>query len=286
MGYIILNNTLPVYRDDNDLIYLSGNGTPFYEMLIVGGGGGGASSGSGGSGGGAQLYYITGSTLITGDYNLTISSGGNAGSNGGTTTFYSNTATGGGAGGSNSNGGNGANGGGAGFGSFGSNRNGGNGNGCCSDFWISGWDGPGWGGLDGGDSETFDIDPPGSYSYAGFGGGCREPGGNTGGAPAGKSFNISGTLLGYAGGGGAARVVAGVWSVANGRDGGGGSNGDAVRGGGGSGGGGSAAKGGDGIVIIKYNKLFNNCYGGDEIYEDLYRTHIYNIPGNNTFSVR
>jgi len=32
---------------------------------------------------------------------------------------------------------------------------------------------------------------------------------------------------------------------------------------------------------------FDTKIGGDEIYEDvLYRTHIYNIPGNNTFSVR
>ena len=283
-NYVILNGSMDQTKD-TDLVAFLPPPPDTFKVLIVGGGGGGASSGSGGSGGGSQIYYLSGYTLTDGTYSLTIGSGGASGANGGTTSFLGFTATGGGYGGSNWNGANGANGGGAGFGAFGLTRTGGIGNGCCNQLTHIGWDGPGWGGLDGGCSFTIDTDPPVQYTYAGGGGGATGLGGS-GVAGDGFSSSITGSALGYAGGGGPAVIMNSIWSVKNGTHGGGGANGDAVRGGGGSGGGGTEATGGNGIITIRYTHPLQSASGGDSIYQDgTDWVHIFNTTGTNDFII-
>lgn len=232
------------------------SGTGNVQVLVVAGGGGGSNVGSGGGGGGGGGVVYNATFPVTSQaYTITVGAGGAAAQNGSNSIFSTITAIGGGAGGAyNTNGSNGGCGGGAGrdggskSGGIGSQGyNGGKGG---ADTWGSagGGGGAGAAGHDGGvDSAT----QSGTYSQGGDG----------------ATYNISGSPVTYAGGGG------GDWQTgivqANGGAGGGGKGaanlgavlptaGTANTGGGGGGGHGNAGAGGSGIVIIRYTTAFDS----------------------------
>ena len=226
---------------------VSGGGTlSNVDFLIVGGGGGGGQL-LGGGGGGGGLRYLTGQSLVSGSYQVTIGNGGTgAGANGIITngqdsSFNNIIAYGGGAGGGGNNGPIGKSG------------------GC------------------GGGNQYSDKTTPGAalqgYKGAisasgpnlGGGGGGMGAAGNTCNGGAGISNSISGTSTLYCGGGGGGFDSG---SRSSGGQGGGGQGGSHNTGstnglpgtpntGGGGGGGGCwdtnlGAGGGSGIVIIRY----------------------------------
>jgi len=258
------------------------SGTTDVEILIIGAGGGTSGStgcciGHGGGGAGGVLYGAL--TVAPGPYSVSIGSG-NAGSNGGNTSFGSHTALGGGEGGiyvgSSDPGKPGGSGGGAGWGG---------GPTPTWDFYghrgvqtpsgtLTGYGNPG------GHSSDFSL--PNSQITNGGGGGAGEKGGDGGNSAAGIGGNglqfpqFTGSLIGvpalnplngyFAGGGGSGvRNNGGGNGGAGGAGGGGaggphnnaGTSGTANSGGGGGGPSGgvtnySATSGGSGIVVIRY----------------------------------
>lgn len=252
-----------------------------FDILIVGGGGGGGSGTYGTGGGGAGgVVYFTGGMPGTGQYSITIGSGGNPNNNGSNSSILhisSNTiyfANGGGSGGDNSpcpvgslpqacssnNGKEGGSGGGGGnktaapldpsaIGAGGSSI-------IMNNTYYTGFQGSigGW-------ARNSSV-----YAGGGGGGGAGGPGTSASGLSAtstggnggdGKSIDISGTATYYGGGGG------GQGSNNNGP---GGNHGNGGLGGGGNGNGGSGlnntggggggnGSGGSGIIIIRYRSL-------------------------------
>ncbi len=233
------------------------NGVSKVTYLIVGGGGGGGgggpslSSGGGGGGGAGGLLHGT-SSVYQQTYQIVVGSGGgggaigNAGLNGGDSSFNSLIVKGGGGGGTfHINGLSGGSGGGGGYS-------------------ASGGQGIVHQGYDGGTS---------SYYYAaGGGGGASEIGYNAefvppyqvgGNGGTGYQSSISGSKVSYAGGGGGGT---GFGTSSGGGAGGGGSGGANYSGGpvspgdgtpnsgggGGGGGTGAGASGGSGVVILQY----------------------------------
>ena len=232
------------------------------EVLVVGGGGGGGSStafgtaGAGGGGAGGLIYEqavpASGTvSVVVGSPGARAGSGNTPGNNGGNSEFGSLVALGGG-------GGSGGNmqglAGGSGGGSRG-NTNGGAGNQPTSSSGGFGNAGGGWpsGGGDGaggggGAGQAAPSAPPHDPKVGG-------PGGN------GLAFDISGTLITYAGGGGGGASGTSVFGSGGQGGGGSGANNDtpatpgAPNTGGGGGGGNNSrvgADGGSGIVIVRY----------------------------------
>jgi hypothetical protein len=173
------------------------------EVLVIGGGGGGGNASgfeAGGGGGAGQLIYYPSYKFIgKQNYAMTIGAGGNASSNGSSTTFGSLfTAIGGGGGNASSN--NGYNGGGGGGGSL-----------------LSA--GTGNGGFNGGTGNG-----DGTYRCGGGGGGYAEAGVNVSTPNAGSSrggngytSSITGTSINYAvGGSGGGYNIGGTNSQAGG----------------------------------------------------------------------
>lgn len=230
------------------------------RILVIGGGGGGGSNSEsvGGGGGAGGLIYNNSINLTTGNYNITVGSGGAGISNSnGNKGFYSlfigngivMNGTSGGAGGKG-NGVPGGSGGGGGT-NFGGTFNQNN---------VSGFGYGMWGGLGS------------SSGYSGGGGGATSPGANFTGSTSssaglgvggtGVTININGTSVCWAGGGGGGSyynylpIIGGCGGGTGGR-----SNvtteGVNGLGGGGGGVGGPGAtngsRGGDGVVIIRYS---------------------------------
>lgn len=230
------------------------SGTKNADYIIVAGGGGGGSDGGGGGGGGG---VITGTaTLSTGTYSVVVGGGGTqgtgngvAGTNGGDSSFNSQTAIGGGQGGSwsRSLADNGGSGGGAGA-QDGANRG-------------LGTAGQGNNGGTGGSGSSYGSGGGGGAGAVGGNGSGNTPG--AGGAGEANDY-LDGTTDYYAGGGGGAARTA-VWTgPSSGGIGGGGRGGlnnahgeNGTAGLGGGGGGGqennyNGGNGGSGIVIIRY----------------------------------
>ena len=256
------------------------------ELLVVGGGGGGAGAFAGGGGAGGVVHDPSGATMTSGSYTIAVGQGGQGGlgwqnvngmrgDNGGDTTAFSLTGKGGGGGGSfdyTYNGSANANqvaqvggcgGGGAPVQSsmtdsarLGAASNQGN---------FSGATSYGTGGGNGQSAAQL------SSYYGGGGGGASQAGINAtsvaGAGGAGQAISITGSSVTYAGGGGGSTQGG---TAGGGGAGGGGaatSNSSAAQGGtNGLGGGGGAGgysgssnarlggDGGDGTVIIKYDK--------------------------------
>lgn len=224
-------------------------GTPTsVDYLIAGGGGGG----SGAGGGAGQI--ITGTTSVSGTYNIVIGAGGtgnnvnNSGyvnaKNGNSTTAFGQTAIGGGGGGANSQTGNSGASGGGGGPSAATTTSGGTG--------TAGNNGGGNGGFFG------SIFPAGGGGGAGAVGGTAPNGNTSGNGGIGVSSSITGTATYYGGGGGGGSYNNGT--PGTGGNGGGGTGGGASPGTGGTantggGGGGennsrTGGSGGSGVVII------------------------------------
>jgi hypothetical protein len=228
------------------------------NYLVVAGGGAGGGGASVAAAGGGAGGLLSGSTVLSGIYNITIGAGGlgaadvRGGAGGNTTLGSLFTAIGGGGGGTGSSaqpiGGSGGSGGGAGGTSAAGTGTAGQGN-------------------NGGAGVSF-------FSGAGGGGGSGAVGsnaaGNNGGAGgAGTSSSISGSAVTYAAGGGGSGVSnAGAGGSANagaGRVGAGVGNSATGYGNGGGGAYGSGNKGGDGsqgIVIISYTSTTQLATGG------------------------
>ena len=255
-------NTM-VYDGNYTVVTFTSNGTFVVNgnisnanILTIGGGGGGGDGGGGGAGG---YQYNVSYTILNGNYNVTIGSGGlgykqvvsnsTNSTNGGNSVFNNITAIGGGAGGTNtvSNGFNGGSGGGgAGY--------------------LNTIYGLGSQGYNGGTGEG------GTYYGSAGGGGAGGSGANGGSAGpksggaggVGLQSSINGTLVYYAGGGGGGSNDFGENSGGgNGGGGNGGANDILSTGGvdglGGGGGGGAnlvnfynGENGGSGVVIIRY----------------------------------
>lgn len=238
------------------------------EVLIVAGGGGGGYRHAGGGGAGG-LIDNTSYTLTT-TQSVVVGNGGIGATdtndpdhnvNGGQSSFGGSIAIGGGAGGNNSSQGqNGGSGGGGSNGSYGGlgtaqqGQKGGNqynGQGCCHAW-----------GAGGGGYLVAGADPNGDF-------------GSNGGA--GASFNISGSSVNYAdGGGGGNGIDTTIFTGGNGSGGSGGNpsnlaglDGTANTGSGGGGGGansntsGLGGSGGSGIVIIKYAATSTGTWSSD-----------------------
>ena len=256
------------------------------ELLVVGGGGGGAGAFAGGGGAGGVVHDPSGATMTSGSYTITVGQGGQGGlgwsnvngmrgNNGGDTTAFSLTGKGGGGGGSfdytyngSANANQVAQVGGCGGGGapvqgsmtdsarLGAASNQGN---------FSGATSYGTGGGNGQSAAQL------SSYYGGGGGGASQAGINAtsvaGAGGAGQAISITGSSVTYAGGGGGSTQGG---TAGGGGAGGGGaatSNSSAAQGGtNGLGGGGGAGgysgssnarlggDGGDGTVIIKYDK--------------------------------
>jgi hypothetical protein len=267
-------NTLEVYSTNNsswNTVSSFINPPTSIDILVVAGGGtGGLITANRGAGGGAGgLVYITSFPVATGNYTVTVGSGGASSSgtavaSGSNSVFTGNgrtlTSLGGGSGGFNdgtNNGATGGSGGGQWYPGYAgaaatqpSTTNDG-----ISTYTTSGF------GNAGGTSGS-------SQPYASGGGGAGAAGGNfnAGGGPVGgigKAYTISGTSTYYAGGGGGAGYppAGGYVEYAGGLGGGGTgandaydtiSNGTANTGGGG----GSGGSGGSGVVILRYADTF------------------------------
>jgi hypothetical protein len=230
------------------------------EYLVVagGGGGGGTATGTQGHGGGGAGGFRTGTLAVASGSALTVTVGGGGAINtaGSNSVFSSITSAGGGLGSDarTTPGGNGGSGGGGSAGSAGAS-NGGSGNTPS----VS----PSQG-SNGGNAFS-----NGSNGYGGGGGGASAAGatatngvGGVGGA--GTASSISGSSVTYAGGGGggAATGTEGAGGAGGGGKGAGSTAsvlGTANTGGGGGGGGNNQAgkAGGSGIVIIRYQDIYN-----------------------------
>lgn len=246
------------------------------EVLVVAGGGSGGAIGSGfqgyrGAGGGAGgLIYINSFPVQTGQYSITIGSGGSNGGNGtarnsGQNSIFSGngrtlTALGGGVGGQDD--------------STNSAASGGSGGGqwypgytgqsstqpANTNDGITIWNGTGFGNK-GGDSSNQPPYGSGGGGAGGAGGNWNSPNGPVGGI--GKQYSITGTSTYYAGGGSSANYgLHSPYTEYSGGLGGGGtgsndsfdpiSNGAANTGGGG----GSGGAGGSGVIVLAYPDTF------------------------------
>lgn len=228
----------------------SGNLVPptINSLIVAGGGGGGGSTAGGGGAGG--LVFTGNQTISATSYPITVGSGGasstqqTSGYSGTNSSFNGLTAIGGGGGGySTGSGGGGGLAGGSGGGGETYYSSYGPGGGTAGQGYAGGAGGAG-------------------YTNAGGGGGAGGPGGtsyvtNIGGSGGGGvAYNISGSLVYYAGGGGGGNGGAGGNGGGGAGYSGAGAAGTANTGGGGGGGfnyaGGSGGAGGSGIVIIAY----------------------------------
>jgi autotransporter-associated beta strand protein len=252
------------------------------DVLIVGGGGGGG-MGTGGGGGGGGFIELLGYTLNEGDVSITIGSGGNGASatqnptNGEGSSFGSMVAAGGGFGGGLASAG--------GDGSPGASGGGGSwGNTAAGAFTAGQGNAGGSGRLGFGNFCSFD---PYSAGGGGGAGGNGENGSITKSGDGGEGLYsaISGTPVGYCGGGGGG---ADSFRCTNqglatpefgGANGGNDSPGlDAVDGRGGGGGGGSndpnqsGGHGGSGVVIVRYSNTTLNAVS------------LENVAGNNRWN--
>ena len=240
------------------------------EVLVVGGGGAGhrsapsGSLGGGGAGGAGRLYYSNSFEVSVSSYPVTIGAAGAAnGGSGGSTTFGTITSPGGGGGGAGMQGpaaGAGAGGGSGGGGGWADpgQQNGGAGTGATggtdnSNSPSSGWGNPGFrapGYGGGGGGGAGDGGPPSTVGWAN----------STDGA--GLTYSISGSSVGYAGGGEPGNSAPDPQAATNGVAYGGGRspygsprNGTANRGAGGGGSRGphsGGGNGGSGVVIVRY----------------------------------
>ncbi|WP_346309133.1 YDG domain-containing protein, partial [Limnohabitans sp.] len=249
--------------------FLGQQGMGTVQYLIVGGGGGGSPSGGGGAGG-----FLEGNTTISGGSSQQISVGnggaggsggfGTQGSNGGDSSAFGLTAKGGGGAGANAY-------------SFntpsGTGRNGGSGGGGgAADFQYGTLNFGGFGTAGQGNAGGHNF-MAGNFTAGGGGGGAGGAGGNSlvvgcciygGAAGVGKYSSITGTSIGYAGGG-AGTLYASGYNLAGApatQFGGGtgasnGNGGDGLNGRGGGGGGANAfytgGRGGSGIVVARYS---------------------------------
>ena len=255
-----------------------GNLLPTLRCLLVAGGGAGGTSeygwgGAGGGGAGGMLEVLAHTFTINTALNFTVGTGGasqNAnrvkGNNGANTTFHTLTAIGGGGGGAgqrsnaNSYGNSGGSGGGAGYTGTTNNGSGTSGQGNAGGI-ESGY----YGGAGGGGAGGVGEDSLGNNSRGGHGGD-------------GKSSDITGTPIFYAGGGGAGSYNHGGGNGGTGGGGYGGAAGanttarDGENGLGGGGGGASGLEGfsytyggagGDGIIILRVDtSMFNPTFSG------------------------
>lgn len=244
----------------------SGNFIPTQSLtadyfIVAGGGGANAYSGGGGGAGGFRAF--TSASLTATNYNVTVGAGGAVGTQGGTSTFNSNSSSGGGSGtnGGGGPGGNGGSGGGAG-GQNSSNSSGGSGN-SGSYTPVEGYAGAGnnlqAGGGGGGAAEAA---PAVSSSSVTGRGGDGTSAYSSWGAATNTGQLVSGSYY-YAGGGAGGMVGTGRTASRGGYGGGGASStatgtaGTASTGGGGGGGtdaAGTGSTGGSGLVIIRYAK--------------------------------
>ena len=258
-----------VYQDTNYYYHLftaSGVFTPTQSLtadyfIVAGGGGANAYSGGGGGAGGFRAF--TSASLTATNYNVTVGAGGAVGTQGGTSTFNSNSSSGGGSGtnGGGGPGGNGGSGGGAG-GQNSGNSSGGSGN-SGSYTPVEGYAGAGnnlqAGGGGGGAAEAA---PAVSSSSVTGRGGDGTSAYSSWGAATNTGQLVSGSYY-YAGGGAGGMVGTGRTASRGGYGGGGASStatgtaGTASTGGGGGGGtdaAGTGSTGGSGLVIIRYAK--------------------------------
>lgn len=251
------------------------------EVLIVAGGGEGDACYAGGGGGAGGLLYNNTMEFSSGNYSVTIGSGGSGitdscagtgpGNSGGNSIFNGQTAIGGGGGGKYTNG-NGLSGG---SGGGGADSGGSGGSGTAGQGYAGGTGGATSGGAGGGGA--------GEVGYNGSGGGDYSYGGD------GLRYSISGTATYYAGGGAGGRVSGDAY----GGLGGGGwylrSNSSYTSGVDGLGGGGAAGgnDGGDGVVVIAYNTdgssgLSNDSMGGTKTYSGGRTIHTFTSGGTFT----
>jgi len=253
------------------------------EMLIIAGAGGGGKSGDDGGGGGGAggLLQYSGQTITPGTYVIVVGAGGGTNTRGNDTTGFSYTAV---------SGGNRVAGGAAGSGGGGNSTNYPSGQASTSPSQ----------GNNGGDA------PYGAYSAGGGGGGAGGAGGTAqdagfsgrgGLGGIGLNYSITGTSVGYAGGGNASSGadLGSTWTpqtTGYGNGAGGyrnvnGGNGTANTGGGGGGGtvGGSAGSGGSGVFIIAYTGSVAMATGGtiDTTSRAGYVLHIFNSSGSFVF---
>lgn len=224
------------------------------DVIVVGGGGGGGSNAAGGGGGGGVLN-LANLSLETGTYNISVGSGGIAGTNSGTSTaargqnggnsvFGSFTAVGGGGGASRDNGPNP---------SVGGSGGGGSGpSGTAPISRYAGASGTFGQGHSGGDGTPSDAS---SAAKGGGGGGAGNAGvtANTtvaGNGGAGFITYITGARQSFAGGGGGSNTASNgsLGAATDGGVGGVSTAAPANRGGGGSG---IAGVGGSGVVIVR-----------------------------------
>lgn len=245
-------------------------GTTFDVLMVGGGGGGGCAAGncSNGGGGAGGLVYRAGQQISTGSYPVVIGAGGSGqqapsttkSPNGGDTTFLGLTALGGGSGGS---------GGGTDGGRGNAGGSGGGGSHPYSGPTAAGLQptsgSGGFGNSGGGASNAAPEWGGGGGGGAGGNGGDGAANIGANGGP-GRSYDISGPLVYYAGGGAGANCGNPVCTWVPGGLGGGGNawcrvGNDGADGYGGGGGGGgysgsvfSGGRGGNGVVIVRYIK--------------------------------
>ena len=253
------------FTSDDTFQITSGSGNVEY-LVVAGGGGGGTRSGGGGGAGG--LLQGTFSNLASGTYSVVVGDGGNGAvsgthaTNGGDSSINSITAFGGGGGKHNWNFDGSSGGSGSGIGqayssssvTTGQGTSGqGNNGGTTSSTSISGtsyWTGSGGGGA--GSAGTIGISTPtASANTVGNGG-------------AGLDISITGTSVGYAGGGsGGSEGSTPSGTASHGGGTAGVSGTDGTGGGGGQHSvGGIGGDGGSGIVIVKYNGNQITATGG------------------------
>jgi hypothetical protein len=295
-SYSVLAGTTPTLTNTS---WTAPTGVTQIEVLVVAGGGGGGAPGggapyTGGGGGAGGLIYNSAFSVTPGQsYTVTVGAGGSGGSSsgsiggtGGNSVFNSLTAIGGGGGGGLSST---------------SGAVGGSGGGGSSPAvpYTVGSAGTAAQGNSGGQGFQ------GANSGGGGGGGAATAGGSgqngvAGGGGQGLNFNISGTPVWYAGGGGASTELTAYYSMGGygGAGAGGGGNGVAGTASTGGGGGGasrgvySGGAGGSGVVIIcyvvssdnteprgllRYNTDLNNI----EVYENSYVGWVPQDPNRN-----
>ena len=267
--------------------------SPSVKALVIAGGGGGADAGGGGGGGGVQ--YNSAVTVSQTSYTVSVGGGGNGGtgcgsgcvgSNGGASTFSVVSAVGGGYGGNLAGIAGGAGGSGGGGGTTTSGSGGAGGAASQGNIGGTGSVAASWVGNSGGG---------GGAGTAGVNGGLTTGTGNGGdGAP----YNISGSMIYYAAGGGTGEVSGSIIGV-GGRGGGGSGTVDSTGSAGavntGSGGGGgsyngtyfSGGNGGSGIIFISYpvNSGMTTSASGAYTVSTSGGNQIYKFTGSGTFTV-
>jgi prepilin-type N-terminal cleavage/methylation domain-containing protein len=269
--------------------------TTTVKVLVVAGGGGGAGGGTSAGGGAGGLVYNGATNFYDGDNTVTVGDGGTAGAttgdprggNGGDSVFGTITATGGGGGGGGVT--NSVN-------TYIAGKNGGSGGGGAA-WWGAGAKGTGVAGQGYNGSDGVDASPYKGGGGGGAGGAAGVPGSTTGGAGGiGLAYDISGTSLYYAGGGGGG--VNGVGTGGTGGSGVGGNGsansgtataGTANRGGGGGGAGGATIKaggaGGSGVVVVSYPNGTLVASGGTVTTSGGNTIHTFTTPGSSTFTI-